>query len=279
MPVLFERGYLIMASNNGRDDYVACARALAKSLRWWMPECRICLVTDAEESDPVFDIIKPFPHGDQAVNDTWKLANDWQAFHASPFRETIKLESDMIVNGSIDHWWSWFEHRDVVVSRGMRNYLNMVSDCRAYRRHWDDNDLPDLYNAITYWRLSRTASEFFELVRVLFEQWPEARKTLKYCDSIPANTDMIYAMAAKYMGEDLVTLPDAWPSMIHMKPAVNYLKTDARPWTDEFVYELVDGRLRINTVEQHGVVHYHHKPLALELEEHYGCLLASRHTA
>ena len=276
MAVEFERGYLILAHNNERDDYVACARALAKSLRWWMPDCKICLVTDANETDPVFDIVKPFPYGDQDPTGTWKLANDWQAFHASPFRETIKLEADMVITGDISHWWSWFEHRDVVVSQGIRNYLNQVSDCRAYRRLFDDNDLPDVYNAITYWRLSRTASEFFQLVKQFFENWSAVRQTLKYCDSIPANTDMIYAVAAKYMGVERVTLPDAWPSMIHMKPAVNYLKTDARPWTDEFVWELVNGQVRINTVAQQWPVHYHEKTFAHELEKHYGQLLASR---
>jgi hypothetical protein len=241
-----------------------------------MPNCKICLVTDANETDPVFDIVKPFPYGDQDPEGTWKLANDWQAFHASPFRETIKLEADMVITGDISHWWSWFEHRDVVVSQGIRNYLNQASGCRAYRRLFDDNDLPDVYNAITYWRLSRTASEFFQLVKQFFENWSAVRQTLKYCDSIPANTDMIYAIAAKYMGVERVTLPDAWPSMIHMKPAVNYLKTDARPWTDEFVWELVNGQLRINTVAQQWPVHYHEKTFAHELEKHYGQLLASR---
>jgi len=274
--VEFERGYLIMAQNTDTTDYMVCARALAKSLRWWMPDCKICLVSDHQETDPVFDVVKPFPYGDQDPSGDWRLINDWQAFHASPFRQTMKLEADMIINGAIDHWWSWFEHRDVVVSQGMRNYLNDISDCRAYRRHWDDNMLPDLYNAMTYWRLSSTAAEFFQLVRQFFENWSTVRRTLKYCDSLPANTDMIYAMAAKYMGVERVTLPDPWPSMIHMKPAVNYLKTDSRLWTDEFVYELVDGRLRINTVEQTGPVHYYDKTLAKELEEYYGCLLAGR---
>lgn len=273
MPIEFERGYLILATNDGTTDYLLCARALARSLRWWMPDCKICLVTNHTETDPVFDLVRALPYGDKGG---WH--NDWQAFAATPFRETIKLEADMIVNESIDHWWSWFEHRDVVISRGMRNYLNDSSNCRAYRRMFDDNDLPDVYNAITYWRLSRTASDFFKLVQTFFEQWTDVRKTLKYCDNIPANTDMIYAMAVKYFGEELLTMPDTYPSMIHMKPAVNYLKTDVCPWTDEFVYELIDGRLRINTVEQHGVVHYHHKPMARELEQYYGRLLASRGT-
>lgn len=276
MAVEFERGYLILAHNNGQDDYVACARALAKSLRYWMPDCKICLVTDSAETDPVFDIVKLFPYGDQASDTQWKLANDWQAFHASPFRETIKLEADMIITGNIDHWWAWFEHRDVVVSQGMRNHLNTESTTRAYRRLFDDNDLPDVYNAITYWRLSKTAAEFFELVKRFFQHWETVRKTLKYCDSVPANTDMIYAMVAKYMGAELVTLPGAWPQMIHMKPAVNFLKTDARPWCDEFVWELVDGHIRINTIEQQWPLHYHEKTFAKELENYYDKLLASR---
>lgn len=276
MAVEFERGYLIMAQNTDHTDYVTCARALARSLRWWMPDCRICLVTDSVETDPVFDMVKSLPYGDQDPQGHWRLSNDWQAFHASPFRETVKLEADMIVNAPIDHWWAWFEHRDLVVSQGMRNYLNHSSDCRAYRRHWDDNDLPDLYNAITYWRLSPTAAEFFAWVRNLFENWHTVRRSLKYCDGLPANTDMIYAVAAKCMGTHRVTLPDPWPSMIHMKPAVNFLKTDACAWTDQFVHELVDGRLRINTVEQTWPVHYHDKGLGKTLEQYYGRLLASR---
>lgn len=270
MAVEFERGYLILASNNEQDDYLACARALAKSLRYWMPDCKICLVTDDTETDPVFDIVKPLPFGNLGG---WH--NDWQVFAASPFRETIKLEADMVITESIAHWWSWFEHRDVVISRGMRNYLNDISECRAYRRMFDDNDLPDVYNAITYWRLSRTAAEFFNLVQTFFEQWTEVRKSLKFCDNVPANTDMIYAMVAKYMGIERVTLPDAWPSIIHMKPQVNYLKSDIRPWTSEYVWELDQGRVRINTVEQQGAWHYQEKALAHILEKHYGSLLTS----
>jgi hypothetical protein len=277
--VEFERGYLILASNTEQVDYVACARALAKSLRWWMPDCKICLVTDAAETDPVFDIVKPFPFGDQGVDSNWKLINDWQAYFASPFRETIKLEADMIINGSIDHWWQWFQHRDVVISQAARNYLNESSSNRAYRRLFDDNNLPDVYNAITYWRLSKTAQEFFFYVKTFFENWIAVRQTLKFCDSIAANTDMIYAMVAKYMGVENVTMPGTWPNIVHMKSAINFLKNDLVPWNDEFVYELVDGRLRINTIEQLWPVHYHNKCMAAELEEYYGRLLASRSRA
>ena len=276
MAVEFERGYLILAYESEPNTYTRCARALAKSLRYHMPNCKICLVTNASETDSVFDIVKPFPFPDQSPNTTWKLANDWQAYHATPFRETIKLEADMIINNDIDHWWSWFEHRDVVISKGMRNYLNNESNTRVYRRAFDDNELPDVYNAITYWRLSKTAVEFWQLVRTLFDSWSTVKTALKYCDTVDANTDMVYAIAAKMMGEERVTLPGNWPNMIHMKSAVNHIKNPNNTWDKELVWELVDGYVRVNTVAQTWPWHYHHKEFAKELEEYYGQLLASR---
>ena len=55
-----ERGYLIVAGTSESTDYVKCAETLAKSLRYWHPDVKICLVTDAEYSNPLFDFIKPF---------------------------------------------------------------------------------------------------------------------------------------------------------------------------------------------------------------------------
>jgi hypothetical protein len=188
------------------------------------------------------------------------LANDWQAFHASPFRETIKLEADMVITGDISHWWSWFEHRDVVVSQGIRNYLNQVSGCRAYRRLFDDNDLPDVYNAITYWRLSNTARDFFQHVRTIFEHWNDYKKLLKFADDMPS-TDVVYAMAAQIMGPDRVTLPAGLgPTMIHMKRHINGLHSE--DWTRELIWE--KDPFRINTIAQWGFVHYHQKEWTLE---------------
>jgi hypothetical protein len=103
------------------------------------------------------------PHGNQGG---W--ANDWQMFAVSPYRQTIKLEADMIATSTIDHWWTLFELRDVVISQGARTFYDQPAKSRFYRRCFDANNLPDVYNAITYWRLSPTAQEFFTLVRQHF---------------------------------------------------------------------------------------------------------------
>jgi hypothetical protein len=148
-----------------------------------------------------------------------------------------------------------FELRDVVISQGCRDFYGQSSSVRTYRKCFDTNHLPDVFNAVTYWRLSSTAKEFFDLIRQIFEHWTEFRKLLKFADDHPS-TDMVYAMAVKIMGPERVTLPvGVGPSIVHMKRGINPIKTD--DWTQELIWET--DPFRINTIAQQGFVHYHRK--------------------
>ena len=241
MPILAERGYLIPAINTDTVDYVACAEQLADSIRQWHPAANITILTK-----------EMLPYGDLGG-----YANDWQCFSASPYRQTIKLEADMYAATPIDHWWTLFEQRDVVISCGCRGMYNKVSDCRTYRQLFDENKLPDVYNAVTYWRLSATAKQFFDLVKNIFENWSEFRTLLKFPDE-EASTDVVYAMAATFMGVETITLPDGvGPSIVHMKKYI--VPTLGNDWTEELVWENTNPGLRIQTVAQSGLVHYHIK--------------------
>ena len=257
MPVLAERGYLIVAVNNSSTDYVDCARRLNDSLKYWHPAAQTCLLTDQLLDLPEFDHVIALPHGDQATEQQWKLSNDWQAGIATPFRQTIKLEADMLVTGPIDHWWTMLQHRDVVISTGARDYYDTVTSNRYYREVFDANQLPDVYNAVTYWRTSQTAAEFWRLVRRIFENWDQYKTLLKFPEDI-ASTDLVYALAAQLIGPELVTMPFAsYPRIVHMKRKIIGTRTD--DWTQELVWEYNQGQLRINTVAQHGLFHYNIK--------------------
>ena len=118
--MLAERGYLIPAIDNETTDYLACAVQLARSIREFHPDVQIAAITTRRSSDPVFDHVIPLPHGDQSATEN-KQCNDWQIFEATPFRQTVKLEADMIIASPIDHWWTLFERRDVVISQGCRD--------------------------------------------------------------------------------------------------------------------------------------------------------------
>ena len=236
MPILAERGYVIPAIG---DVYVNCAHRLADSIRKFHPTANITIVNK-----------EMLPYGDVGG-----FANDWQMFAVSPYRQTIKLEADMICTSAIDHWWTLFEQRDVVVSQGARTFYNESATSRYYRKIFDNNNLPDVYNAITYWRLSATAKEFFDLIRTIFKNWNLYKSLLKFPDDQPT-TDVVYAIAAVIIGPELVMLPKhLGPTIVHMKRYINPIQTDN--WTKELVWE--NNPFRINTVAQQGLVHYHIK--------------------
>ena len=236
-----------MAQNTEKTIYTKCAETLKKSILRVMPDANVTIITT-----------EMLPHGDQAKDSDWKLINDWQVYEASPYDYTIKLEADMYVPRNIDHWWDVLKDRDVVVSSTIRNFKQQISDVRVYRRFIDDNDLPDVYNAITYFKKSDTAQEFFNLVKEIFTNWEEYKKILKCNPDELATTDWVYSLASHIMGIEKTTLPTFTEmSMIHMKSYIN--NTPTENWTDTFVYECLPDQIRIQTIPQLYPLHYHIK--------------------
>ena len=241
MPITHERGYVIPAFDTEDVDYVSCARQLEASIKEWHPDAHVTILENK----------------DLRFGDAGGQANDWQVYSLSPYRQTIKLEADMYCAGPIDHWWTLFENRDVVISQGCRDFYNRRGQSRRYRKIFDRNGLPDVYNAITYWRVSQTAQEFFRLVREIFSNWNSFRTLLVQPDDHPS-TDLVYAMAAQILGPETVTLPPSLgPSIVHMKKGI--VSLTGEDWTKELVWEHTDPGLRINTVAQQGLVHYVNK--------------------
>lgn len=255
------RGIVIIAQNTENTNYVRCAEVLAKSIRRFSPNTNITLLSDNESSCSEFDQVINFPHGDLAPNSDWKLINDWQVYQASPYEETLKLEADMFIPKNIDHWWDILSQQDVVVSTTIRNVKNEISTVRGYRRFIDDNKLPDVYNALTYFKKSEIAERFFAIVRDVFENWNDYRSTMKCLPTEEVSTDWAYAIACHIIGREKTTIPSFTEfSMIHMKQFIN--GTGTENWTDTYVYECLPGLIRVQTIPQLYPFHYHVKSFA-----------------
>ena len=243
MPVTVEHGYLIPAIG---EVYVNCANKLKDSILQWHPTANVTILTE--------DML---PYGNLGG-----YANDWQCYTASPYQHTIKLEADMWCAGPIDHWWDLLSKRDLIISQGCRDFYDSPGKSRFYRKIFDNNALPDVYNAITYWKVSDTAEEFFKIVRDMFENWEKYKTLLKFPDEV-ATTDVVYAMAATVMGIENVVLPKGLgPTIVHMKK--NMIPITSDDWSKDLVYEKTNPGVRINTVAQWGLVHYYVKELADE---------------
>ena len=237
------------------DDYVKCAKQLEQSIKYHMPNSNVTIVTT--------DML---PYGDQAPDTNWKLQNDWQVYEASPYEHTIKLEADMLVTRPIDYWFDILSQKDIVVSTTVRNFKQEIYTEGAYRRFIIDNNLPDVYNAITYFKKSDRARYFYSLVREIFENWNEYKKNLKCNPDETATTDWAYSIACHIMGVENTTIPNFTDmSMVHMKMFVNGLPTE--DWTDTLVYEIFPDVLRVNTYPQFYPFHYHVKTFVDKIDE------------
>jgi hypothetical protein len=254
------RGFVIIAQNTSVADYVKCARVLAHSLKSVMPNESVAIITDDKVNDPIFDHVVPLPHGDLDGTE-WKLANDWQVYDATPYEYTIKLASDLYVPSRIDHWWDILKDRDVNVCNTIRNYKNQIIDSKFYSNTNLKNGLVDTYNAVTYFRKSTLAVEFYSVVRDIFQNWTKYKELLKVNNDDRAITDIAYAIAAQTVGIENTTLPNFTDmSMIHMKQPV--ISTMGTLWFNELTSEILPYTLRVNSHSQHYPFHYHIKEYA-----------------
>ena len=256
------QGYVIFAVDTNHTDYAQCARVLAKSLSA-VGDTRSVTVITAQDLQK--DTVSSKTHG--------PYSDDWQAYQLSPYDETIKLESDMIVTRSLDSWWTLLKNRDLHIASGCKNYRQQSSISRHYRLVNDQNELPDLYNGITYFKKSELAQEFFATVREIFANWSDINATLDKPSILKwGDTDTVYALAARAIGVEHCTLPDSTIQFVHMKPRINNLLTE--DWTQELIWELSGTDFRINTISQLYPVHYHDKTLAEQLEPLYDRIFA-----
>jgi len=255
------KGFVIIAQNTDQVNYVRMAELCAESLVRCMPDAKVSLISNNETTSTVWDKVIELPYGDLKG-----YFNDWQVYEASPYEYTIKLEADLYIPTSIDYWWDILQHRDVVVSTTIRNYHQDVSTIKAYRSFVTDNQLPDTYNAITYFKKSKLAEEFFATVRHIFEDWENIKTNFICNPNEPATTDFVYAIASHIVGAEQTTLPQFKEmSMIHMKQFINTMPSE--DWTCTLVYEILPHTLRVNTVPQQYPFHYHIKSFADDIQE------------
>ena len=264
MSKLAQQGFLTFAQNTD-VDYLRLAYVQAMSIKLTQKENQYAVVVDEETLEQVtdkhravFDHIITLPV-DYAKLDRWKLGNEWQAFDLTPFKETIKVESDVLFTRSIDHWWTAFRLQDVVLSLGCRDYQGNISDQRRYRQVFDDNDLPDTYNGLMYFRYSQTAHDFFRVARQIWNNWDLITPQLKnYRDEQPT-TDVVYALTAKVQGVESCTLPGCdFINFTHMKNSINDWP-EITPWKELVVSEVDVPMIRINNQNQYHPVHYQDK--------------------
>ena len=265
-----DRGFFTFAQN-GTHDYVRLAYALALSLKATQPinnHLSIGVTPGTivpEEYKWAFDEIIEIPWGDAAQDSTWKLENEWKAYHITPYRETIKLDCDMLFFQDIDSWWDILANHDVWMSTTALTYRGATVTSDYYRKTFTGNNLPNVYTAFMYFRYGDLAKELFDMVELVFHNWP--KMISEYTDEPrpkEISTDVAFAIAIKLLGiEDETTNHMAgFPNFTHMKSKLQEWDSElvGEKWTDHIGTYFTDQlELKIGRYRQLAPLHYHIK--------------------
>ena len=167
------KGVVVLAQNNATDNYVEQAALLAMSLHTYN-DVPISLITNdqvPEEYVSLFDKIIPIPFGDSAEDSEWKVENRWKIYHASPYDETIVMDTDMLVLQNIDTWWDVLSNYEVFYTSNVLTYKGETANTSYYRKTFIDNNLPNLFCGLHYFKKCEFAQEFYAWLELVVNNW------------------------------------------------------------------------------------------------------------
>ena len=260
------KGIVVLAQNNATDNYVEQAALLAMSLHTYN-DVPISLITNdqvPEEYVSLFDKIIPIPFGDSAKVSDWKIENRWKIYHASPYDETIVMDTDMLVLQNIDVWWDFLSNYEVFYTSNVLTYKGETANTSYYRKTFIDNELPNLFCGLHYFKKSDFAQQFYTWLELVVNNWETFYEQQLLASSRPKHVsmDVCTAIVTKILDcESVITNKVAkFPSFTHMKPYCQGWHTVQTSWQDQIgVYISKDGSTKLGNYAQTGILHYTEK--------------------
>ena len=252
-----EQGYLTFAQG---EKYLHCAYLLALSVKTYCKINDFCVVVDTDTAKLITDAQRLVFDEIIVLDHMHPFENENRAWDITPFKETFKLESDMLITSNIDHWWAGCRLRDVCFTTQVCNYRSEVADDTKYRRMWQENCLLNLYNGFMYFRHCVEAKQFFEKSQQVFENFDVYKNSvLSNCRHNTPDTDVFMSIAATELGSENYYVPTLdYPTFTHMKQHINKFSND--DWRDAVHWALTDDMIFcVNGYAQTRPFHYFHK--------------------
>ena len=257
------KGIVVLAQNNSSDNYVEQACALAMSLRVHN-NTNISIVTNdivPTEYQKLFDQIIPIPFNDSAENSDWKIENRWKLYYASPYDETIVMDTDMLVLQNIDTWWKFLSNYEMFFTSSVLTYRGNRADTNYYRKTFIDNNLPNLFSGFHYFKKCEFAQKFYSWLELVANNWEAFYEIHLLAASRPKHMsiDVCAAIVTCILKcETTITNKYAkFPSFTHMKAHCQGWKDVQTSWQDQVgVYISTNTSLKIGNYVQSGILHY-----------------------
>ena len=256
------KGFLLFAQNTSDTNYIDQAYALACSIKISQYQYKsVSVVTNdviPENYKSVFDNIIEIPYGDHSNGSKFRAENRWKLYHASPYHETIVLDTDMLLLEDISVWWDYCNKYDLKFCNRIKNHkLETVVDT-VYRKAFTENNLTSPYCALHYFKKSEFAHDFYKVLEFVCNNW-------EWCwdKFAPKNyqswlsMDLALAVTIDIMGvEDQVLDVNNPMELIHMKPLLQGWNSTPETWQDSVTYNFTGDNLTVSNIRQHKLFHY-----------------------
>ena len=254
-------GFVIFADG---EPYVKQAYLCALSLKASKNTKPICVVTATPVSakqKSVFDYVLDIPW--YKNDDSFlKVNNRWKLYHATPFDKSIVLDSDTLVLNNLDYFWNYLQAFDVYFPSKVFTYRQeCVNEAKNhYRRAFQANNLPNLYNSVHFFRKSAFAQEFYKWVELVTNNWElfYGHFCKEHYPKEPS-MDITVAIVSKILDCDnkVTNYKQQMPNLVHMKPFIQNWQSNISRWQDRVgVYLTPDLELKIGNHRQNTVFHY-----------------------
>lgn len=254
------KGFVLLAEG---DEYIKQAALCAMSIKDSGNTYPVSLLTcDAvpQKYISLFDKIIEIPWYEK-TNSIFKTENRWKIYHASPYDETIVLDTDILVLQDLDFWWNFLSAYDLYYIDKVYTYRKEQVIDKHYRKTFIANKLPNLYNGIHYFKKGDVAHEFYKWVELVTNNWElfYGQYCKKHYPKQPS-MDVTVSIVAKILDcDNLITNKQyRYPYFVHMKPKIQgWTKNIPSSWQNKVgVYLTDDCKLKIGNHLQDTIFHY-----------------------
>ena len=256
------KGFLLFAQNTDDVNYIDQAYALACSIKLSQYQYKsVSVVTDdpvPENYKCVFDNIIEIPYGDHSNGSKFKAENRWKLYHASPYHETIVLDTDMLLLEDISTWWDYCSNHDLKFCNRIKNYKSETVVDTVYRKAFTENNLTSPYCALHYFKKSEFSHDFYKVLEFVCNNW-------EWCwDKFAPNhyqswlsMDLALAVTIDIMGAEEQVLDCNNPmELTHMKPLLQGWNSTPETWQDSVTYNFTGDSLTVSNIRQYKLFHY-----------------------
>jgi len=263
------RGYITHAFNSGSVDYLRMAYCLALSLRLTQSAVSglTVVVGEGDRVPPAYE--EAFDHvvrlrSDLSSPGGWRVHNYCQLYDASPYEETVTLDSDMLFFADVSGWWESLAGRDIVAATAL-TYRGVPIEDNPLRADFYAAGLPDLHNGFLYFREGPTAARVFETMKELTRDWEGLSPRYFGRSGVHFSSDGALLCALRATGcersADNADLGGI-PNFVHMKACMqgwSGVPRSERDWRRYAAYRFADdlGAIEVAGVRVTAPFHYH----------------------